>query len=293
MEDGLDMQPATVDAMRLNYRELEDEVNMVLALGHDDPVRIGSLGDALDGALDALSRVSLSRRRLLKSFQSYLSASLQVRQLFPPTEAVIIERNILTLQTLVLDAYNKSLEASHHGKPHPVVVVHQGGRGRPKLVIDREWLGFAITIHSTTDIAHILNLSRATVSKALIEYGLRERGEDPFIRTRNPLTGSIHYEQRLRYTAPMSTWTDEELDNAISRLRIHYPRSGVSMLWGALRVLGQRVPRERISASLLRLDPLNRIWGRVRIERRVYRVPGPNFLWHHDGQHGERRDLML
>ena len=283
----LNTQSAAIEAMRSNYRELEEEVDMIITLGHDDPVRVGSLGDALDTALESLERVSShSSSTGLSYLECSYILSLQVRHLFDPDEATLIEQNLHTLQALVLDAYNSSTEASHQGRPHPVVVIRQAGRGRPKLVIDRDWLAFAVTIHSTTDIAHILNVSRPTVSKALREYGLRERGEDPFIRTRDPNTGRIHYEQRLRYTAPMSTWSDDELDNAISRLRIHYPRSGVSMLWGALRVLGQRVPRERISASLLRLDPLNRVWGRVRIERRVYQVPGPNFLWHHDGQHG-------
>ena len=58
------------------------------------------------------------------------------------------------------------------------------------------------------------------------------------------------------------------------------------MIWGALRILGHRAARERVSASLLRLDPVQRVFSRTRIERNRYSVPGPNFLWHHDGQHG-------
>lgn len=38
--------------------------------------------------------------------------------------------------------------------------------------------------------------------------------------------------------------------------------------------------------ALERLDPTGRIFERMRIERRTYPVPGPNALWHHDGQHG-------
>jgi hypothetical protein len=211
---------------------------------------------------------------------------LQVQSLLDPEEAQCIETNLIVLQSDILTAYNTAITSSHHGRPHPVVVVHHTGRGRPRLTIDREWLAFAIGIHSTTDVAHILGVSRPTVSKALREYGLREHGEDPFVRTCTE-DGRIHYEQRLRYLAPVCAWSDAELDSEIARLLVHYPNSGVSMLWGALRAMDQRVPRERISASLKRLNPIGRIWGRTKIERSVYRVPGPNFLWHHDGQHGK------
>lgn len=58
------------------------------------------------------------------------------------------------------------------------------------------------------------------------------------------------------------------------------------MLNGMLRALGHQIPRERIRASLVRIDPVQRVFQRIRIRRRVYSVPGPNSLWHHDGQHG-------
>lgn len=59
------------------------------------------------------------------------------------------------------------------------------------------------------------------------------------------------------------------------------------MLDGMLRRLGHRVPMDRIRASLARIDPVQRVFGRVTLTRREYKVAGPNALWHHDGQHGE------
>ncbi|KIO16617.1 hypothetical protein M407DRAFT_45791, partial [Tulasnella calospora MUT 4182] len=53
-----------------------------------------------------------------------------------------------------------------------------------------------------------------------------------------------------------------------------------------LRRNGTPTSRPRISASLVRIDPVRRVFERVRIKRRRYQVPGPNALWHHDGQHG-------
>ncbi|KAF8183360.1 hypothetical protein K438DRAFT_1501080, partial [Mycena galopus ATCC 62051] len=48
-----------------------------------------------------------------------------------------------------------------------------------------------------------------------------------------------------------------------------------------------RVAIEQIRQSLLRIDPVWRIFERICIHRRDYRVLGPNSLWHHDGQHAE------
>ena len=44
--------------------------------------------------------------------------------------------------------------------------------------------------------------------------------------------------------------------------------------------------RERIRASLLRIDPVQHVFKCICIRHRVYSVPGPNALWHHDGRHG-------
>jgi hypothetical protein len=87
--------------------------------------------------------------------------------------------------------------------------------------------------------------------------------------------------------ASPSTMTDDELDNLLLQLKTHFRRAGITMLDGMLRQLGHRVPRDRIRASLLRIDPVHRVFDRIHIRRRVYSVPGPNSLWHHDGQHGE------
>ena len=91
----------------------------------------------------------------------------------------------------------------------------------------------------------------------------------------------------LAYTGPLSMLTDDELDDLILRLRSHFRRAGLSMLDGMLRRLGYRVPRNRISASLTRIDPVQRVFQCIRIRRQTYSVPGPMYLWHHDGQHGK------
>jgi hypothetical protein len=92
------------------------------------------------------------------------------------------------------------------------------------------------------------------------------------------------------YTAPQSDITDSELDDLVLRLRRHFRRAGITMLDGMFRRLGYRIPRERIQLSLIWIDPVHRIFERIHIRRRVYNVPGPNSLWHHDGQHGTQNE---
>lgn len=65
---------------------------------------------------------------------------------------------------------------------------------------------------------------------------------------------------RHRRSLRTSQISDEELDQIVSRLRTHYRRAGLTMLDGMLRRLGYSIPRERICHSLLRIDPVRRVF---------------------------------
>jgi len=214
--------------------------------------------------------------------------------------------------------YDTSLSQSHHGSPSVVGVLRTGRRGRPRLVFDPTFLQWAMTQRPTSGIASFLTVGRTTLRQAILDHGLAEPGSNPFLPEGS---GSIEPSESVLVsdgddilepelplpldlpvelmdflpvpghptssTATISTMTDEQLDNLLLRLKMHFRRAGITMLDGMLRRLGHRVPRERIRASLLRIDPVHRVFDRIRIRRRVYSVPGPNSLWHHDGQHGK------
>lgn len=59
------------------------------------------------------------------------------------------------------------------------------------------------------------------------------------------------------------------------------------MITGHIRQMGHHIPRERIRAAYERVNGAPAGLTARLIGRRVYRVAGPNSLWHHDGQHGE------
>ena len=222
-------------------------------------------------------------------------------------------------------AYHQYLDHSHHGYPLVIESVHTGQPGRPAYHIDPSFLQWAYMSRSISSISRFLGISRGSVRNALLDYGLAEPQISPFISqdistmtyqeetehdsildpllsVPNQSASDFHNESALlqptpehsgingpritSFTGPLSVINDGDLDSLILQLRQQFTRAGITMLHGMLQRLGYRIPRERIRQSLYRIDPVHRIFGRIRIRRRVYSVAGPNALWHHDGQHG-------
>jgi hypothetical protein len=230
------------------------------------------------------------------------------------------------MQTDIRLQYNQALDESHHGHPTVVETVHARARGRPSIAIDPDFLRWAHSHRSTSAISQFLGVSRRTVRNALINYGIALPQSSPFVYYDPVSEGDAIQSTNLDSTqtklnqqevaeddilndnitflpsqqfasdilqssqAPSlrtSPLSDDQLDHLILQLRGHYTRAGITMLHGMLRrLLGYHISREAIRQSLLRIDPVRRVFERIRIRRRTYSVPGPNSLWHHDGQHG-------
>ncbi|KAF8176256.1 hypothetical protein K438DRAFT_82250 [Mycena galopus ATCC 62051] len=205
--------------------------------------------------------------------------------------------------------YQQALDASHHGHASVVETIHTGRVGRPHIEIDPEFLQFAHDHRSTTGIGRFLGVSRGTVRSSLLRQGLLQpqaapfsddpaldepldgeaEGSDNILDPDIPVPHNLPPEVEHMVAAPALAGdiADWELDSLLLRLRTHFRRAGVSILDGMLRRLGYRVPQTRLRESLCRIDPVHRVFQRIRIRRREYHVAGPNSLWHHDGQHGE------
>lgn len=138
-----------------------------------------------------------------------------------------------------------------------------GDRGRLRLDVPEDVL---LNLRSLglcwTEITRILLVSHWTLQWRVAEDGLQE------------VTG-------------FSPLSDEQLDNTVRQfMRTHGNLVGYSLMSGHLRSLSLRVQRDRIRASIARVDPENsRICWAVVVSRRTYSVPGPNSLWHIDGHH--------
>lgn len=302
---------------RTRYHQYTNAVQEALTSSALDSNVLARLGDDLDEFGRIVTQVCISCDR-----QSIASDCLLKHSgVFPPEELQILITSLSAMRLDIRLQYQHALDQSHHGRPAILTTIHTGGRGRPRYHIDPDWLHWAYGHRSVAGIAHYLGIGRWSVRSALLEYGIVEPQSNPFATdTSDQQSTNVednsdineagtdprddlldpHFPDPLpeflediaphqgltSYTGPLSLIDNDELDGLLSSLRQHFRRAGVTMLHGMLRRLGHQVPRERIRQSLLRIDPVQRVFDRIRIRHREYSVPGPNALWHHDGQHG-------
>ena len=69
-------------------------------------------------------------------------------------------------------------------------------------------------------------------------------------------------------------------------MKYDFPDDEYRLVQGHLRSGGYSVQQHRVTLSVARVDPAGMAerWARS-IPKRVYRVGGPNALWHIDGNH--------
>ena len=81
--------------------------------------------------------------------------------------------------------------------------------------------------------------------------------------------------------------SDEELDRHLRRLTAGNPLLGQHNVLGLLAAEGHTVQRDRVAASLARVEPAAVVmrWSRTTIQRRSHSVAGPNALCHIVGNH--------
>ena len=156
-----------------------------------------------------------------------------------------------------------SRETSKISYVQPIEIEHNHLPGRPHKRPNIALLQAAMAPGrhiSVTKLAHLLGtIHRHTLCSYLKEYNI-DHGHTPI--------------------------SDSDLDLLIKHFWALKPQSGIRYLSGSLRQHGLCVQRNRISASLHRVDPLGHVLRRrTTIHRRQYHVPRPNAMWHMDGHH--------
>ena len=81
-----------------------------------------------------------------------------------------------------------------------------------------------------------------------------------------------------------STLSDSELDGIVGQYMLRFPNCGEAMLRDHLHSNSLHIQRRRIRESIHRITQSERL-PHPAIFRRTYSVPGPNHLWHLDGNH--------
>ena len=132
--------------------------------------------------------------------------------------------------------------------------------GRPSFIVDTEQVNVLPEYHfNWTQIANIIDIHCSTLWRKLKKcwYNFEEK---------------------------CSTISPEELKREITVIKEKHRLTGEKMVIGFLKSKGLRLQRSRVRGSIHALDPFNCInrWLQKN-PRWVYRVPGPNSLWHNDG----------
>jgi hypothetical protein len=196
-----------------------------------------------------------------------LISESQHETIFPPTEFQTLMQNLSIMRNDIRTQYEISISTSHYGRPPVVGVLRTGRRGRPRLVFDPGFLQWAMTQRTTSRIASFLSVGRTTLRQAMLDYGLAEPGDSPFLPEDSisldplasetvlvsladnddilepelplPLTlpqevvnATPFAQYSMSSTATLSTMTDDQLDNLLLQLKTHFRRAGITMLDG-------------------------------------------------------------
>ena len=130
--------------------------------------------------------------------------------------------------------------------------------GRPPLPVDRESLAYLRSLNFTwAEVSSVLGVSSRTLQRRASEWTIN------------------------RFTVI----SDQALDHEIYQIKLTFPNSGEVMIAGHLLSRGIHIQRQRLRDGLARLRGSTNIGINPTIFRRSYSVPGPNFLWHIDGNH--------
>ena len=113
---------------------------------------------------------------------------------------------------------------------------------------------------NVSQAARALNVHRHTVERYLQLYRIRKK--------------------------EYSQLSDEELDTLVEEFKKKRPTTGLSYLRGHLLQHGWRIQRDRLLASISRVDGIQKVLRKnSAIKRRKYVSSRPNAVWHMDGHH--------
>ena len=160
-------------------------------------------------------------------------------------------------------AYILQSERSKVSQIKVVTIQRSGKRGWPQKTISKAFLSEAFKPGrniSISKLASSLRVHRKTLKSYMRQYKITWQ--------------------------PFSTISDPSLDSIVRKYKDKRPNTGIRYLRGYLLHQGIRVQRERITASLSRVDDIAKVILRNKtIKRREYKSARPNALWHVDGHH--------
>ncbi|KAF7346893.1 hypothetical protein MVEN_01441500 [Mycena venus] len=224
------------------------------------------------------ARLSLQVGEVLRLLQ----AAEQHRTAFSSAEYTVLQQSITAMVQQLDEA--RYLSSDPPDAPDVVVSQRVATGGRPCIEIDPEFLAQAIQLRGPAHLASVFRCSACTVRRRLLHHDLSEPGQHVYNDT--PQADGTIARSYTSTSRPVSTLTDSELDALLTSILEVFPDFSRRMLMGRLKSAGHHVPRDRITASYLRVHGTPGRFGVRSIHRKPYKAAGANSLWHHDGQHG-------
>ena len=172
------------------------------------------------------------------------------------------ERSVLRLLGEAYEQLNHVVENCETTMPVQASVILDGQVGRPRFSISFYQLQYLINcLFSVPQIAHLLGVSVSTIRRRMSEYNLTIAGT---------------------YT----NITDAELDAVIGEAQREFPGWRNRQMYGFLFSQGIRTQYQRVRESPSCVDSGGTMLRHLQqTQRRKYSVPGPQHLWHTDGNH--------
>ncbi|THH10681.1 hypothetical protein EW146_g8295 [Bondarzewia mesenterica] len=223
------------------------------------------------------TRLDQQRNQVLQ----LLHAAEQHRHLIPSTEYRTLKQSVADIVEALDDADQQSSDPQEGPSFLITTQTHTGRRGCPRIQIDCQFFAQALELCGPFGLAPIFQCNARMIRHHALEHGLVQPGTPVYHQPNGTIERSYS-----STTPPVSTMSNAQLDDMIAHILDIFLNFGRCMLSGCLRAQGHRVPTGRIAASYVCVHGSPAIFGDRRIHRKVYNVPRPNSLWHHDGQHG-------
>ena len=216
----------------------------------------------LDGRLLDLDTAEGYKWRLEMLSRELLA--LQLEGELNESECIAVEY-LLKAYSAMIDIVEKlqNMRYQQSTERSPTVsIVCDGSVGRPRFELSKAQLESLLEEgFSVPDISSILGVSVSTVRRRMNEFGLSVR-------------------QMYTNIAP------QNLQQIIGEVQSSHLYWGNRMMYGYLKSIGIRVPFHTVREIQAQTDPEGSVMRRLRfLNRRQYSVPGPQWLWHVDGNH--------
>ncbi|KAJ7355297.1 hypothetical protein DFH08DRAFT_653173, partial [Mycena albidolilacea] len=200
------------------------------------------LGDRVTAALHTQIGDRLRLQEQHSGVLQMLDAIHQHSDVIPVPERQIMEQGVDTMIQALATATVQSVDLPSEASIPVTYLQHVGGRGRPRIAIDYDFLSFGLELRGPTGLAPVAGVSSRTVRRHALDYDLVQPTAPVYTEELDETSGNVICTYTASTSAPVSDITDGELDELVHHILEIFPTFGRHMITGHLRQLRHHVP---------------------------------------------------